>query len=288
MRTYTPNLSVGHRYIPPTIAHLSNNSYPIPAWGTGLSTPEVYEIASLKRFCEQQFEYLQKPLQKPLQDKNIPSRMQPVRHITAVWGYRVFLCLSIFTALYHPDSNAPLRLTKPDTFTLHAETTQNPQFLDAPDTTETSRAIRAVNSSLEDIKASVMDDPASGFVNPVAGFPITSSFGSRVHPISGDVRFHKGIDIGTPIGTPIRTAKEGQVVFAGWSGTYGKKVIISHGEEYETLYAHLDELLVKEGDLVAAGQIIGLSGNTGYVSGPHLHFEIWLNEVALNPLDYFQ
>ncbi|PSB67339.1 peptidase M23, partial [filamentous cyanobacterium CCP1] len=87
---------------------------------------------------------------------------------------------------------------------------------------------------------------------------------------------------------PIRTAKEGQVVFAGWSGTYGKKVIISHGEEYETLYAHLDELLVKEGDLVAAGQIIGLSGNTGYVSGPHLHFEIWLNEVALNPLDYFQ
>jgi hypothetical protein len=122
---------------------------------------------------------------------------------------------------------------------------------------------------------------------PVKGFPITSGFGNRIHPIFGDTRFHNGIDLGTPSGTPVGAAAPGYVSSADWNGGYGKTVIIQHSGGYETLYAHLDQLQVKVGDRVRNGQIIGLSGSTGYVTGPHLHFEIRRNEIAYNPLDYF-
>jgi len=125
------------------------------------------------------------------------------------------------------------------------------------------------------------------FLLPVEGYPITSGFGNRVHPIFGDLRFHNGIDIGTPIGIPVRASSSGYVSFADWDGGYGKTVIIQHTGGYETLYAHLDHVQVKVGDRVRSSQIIGLSGSTGYVTGPHLHFEIRRNEIAYNPLDYF-
>jgi hypothetical protein len=124
------------------------------------------------------------------------------------------------------------------------------------------------------------------FVLPVEGYPVTSGFGNRVHPIFGDTRFHNGIDLGTPMGTPIQASAPGYVSYADWNGGYGKTVIIQHVGGYETLYAHLDQVKVKVGDRVKNGQIIGLSGSTGYVTGPHLHFEIRRNQIAYNPLDY--
>jgi len=126
------------------------------------------------------------------------------------------------------------------------------------------------------------------FSLPVTGFAITSSFGNRIHPLFGNVRFHKGIDLGTPTGTPIRAARDGRVVSAGWGQGYGNRIIIDHGNGYETLYAHLDRLVVKVGDRVTRKAVIGLSGSTGYVTGPHLHFEIRFNQVAQNPVDYFK
>jgi murein DD-endopeptidase MepM/ murein hydrolase activator NlpD len=125
------------------------------------------------------------------------------------------------------------------------------------------------------------------FLPPVTGYPITSPFGDRIHPIFGDRQLHTGIDFGTPPGTPVRAAARGTVTFVGWDGGYGNLVIVSHANGYETFYAHLDELNVAPGDRVTLGKVIGFSGSTGYVTGPHLHFEIRLNQVALNPMNYF-
>jgi murein DD-endopeptidase MepM/ murein hydrolase activator NlpD len=118
--------------------------------------------------------------------------------------------------------------------------------------------------------------------------PITSLFGWRTHPITGDRRFHNGIDFGAPMGTPVLAAYAGQVAIADWLGGYGLTVVLDHAQgSAETLYAHLSELFVKEGEEVKQGDVIGLVGSTGNSTGPHLHFELreltregW---VALDP-----
>ncbi|NER37100.1 MAG: M23 family metallopeptidase [Oscillatoria sp. SIO1A7] len=102
-----------------------------------------------------------------------------------------------------------------------------------------------------------------------------SAFGWRTHPISGKRQFHKGVDIGAPMGTPVLAAFGGKVAIADWLGGYGLTIVLLHDEgQEETLYAHLSEVLVKEGEIIQQGQAIGLVGSTGYSTGPHLHFEV--------------
>ena len=117
-------------------------------------------------------------------------------------------------------------------------------------------------------------NPAAGwrFPLPIAA-PITSGFGWRLHPVSGDRRFHEGIDFGAAIGTPVFSARSGQVKTTDWLGGYGLTVVVDHGE-YQTLYAHLSDIVVEPGSRVEAGTILGKVGNTGNSTGPHLHFEI--------------
>jgi murein DD-endopeptidase MepM/ murein hydrolase activator NlpD len=116
---------------------------------------------------------------------------------------------------------------------------------------------------------------------------ISSIFGSRVHPVTGQVRFHQGTDLAAPEGTPVVASFSGRVEIAGWLGGYGMIVVISHGDTHETRYAHLSEVLVKEGQEVKQGTVIGLVGSTGMATGPHLHFEIWQKMqdglVAIDP-----
>ena len=116
---------------------------------------------------------------------------------------------------------------------------------------------------------------------------ISSLFGARVHPVTGQVRFHQGTDLAAPEGTPVVAAFSGRVEIAGWLGGYGLIVVISHGDTHETRYAHLSEVLVKPGQVVKQGNVIGLVGSTGMATGPHLHFEIWqkMQEglVAIDP-----
>ena len=116
---------------------------------------------------------------------------------------------------------------------------------------------------------------------------ISSLFGSRVHPVTGQVRFHQGTDLAAPEGTPVVAAFSGRVEIAGWLGGYGLIVVISHGDTHETRYAHLSEILVKSGQEVKQGNVIGLVGSTGMATGPHLHFEIWQKMrdglVAIDP-----
>ncbi|NJM48496.1 MAG: M23 family metallopeptidase [Alkalinema sp. RU_4_3] len=105
--------------------------------------------------------------------------------------------------------------------------------------------------------------------------PITSGVGWRVHPISGDRRFHAGTDFGAPEGTPVLAASTGRVTEAKRMGGYGLAVTIEHQNgRYETLYGHLSELLVSAGEPVRSGQVIGRVGSTGASTGPHLHFEL--------------
>ena len=116
---------------------------------------------------------------------------------------------------------------------------------------------------------------------------LTSGFGNRISPISGTMRFHAGIDIGSDSGTPVVAAAGGEVVQAGYMGGYGYAVIIYHGGGFSTVYGHLSKFAVSTGHKVQRNQIIGYVGSTGYATGPHLHFEVRVNGALQNPFNFF-
>ncbi len=114
---------------------------------------------------------------------------------------------------------------------------------------------------------------------------ISSPFGWRNISVAGN-RFHGGIDIAAPTGTPVRSARGGVVTRAGWVGAYGFLVIVDHGAGWETRYAHLSRIDVTVGQRLAQGAVVGLVGSTGASTGPHLHFEVRREGQALDPLAY--
>lgn len=120
-----------------------------------------------------------------------------------------------------------------------------------------------------------LGNPNDGMLFPLTvPTPITSLFGWRVHPISGDRRFHTGTDLGAPLGTPVLAAETGSVAYADFWGGYGLTVVLDHNKvAQQTLYAHLSEIFVQPGEWVERGTVIGRVGNTGNSTGPHLHFE---------------
>ena len=118
---------------------------------------------------------------------------------------------------------------------------------------------------------------------PVAA-RITSSFGMRYHPILRFGRMHKGIDFGAHYGQPIVAAADGQVARAGWAGGYGRQVRLAHAGSMGTSYSHMSRIIVEPGSLVRQGQVIGYVGSTGLSTGPHLHYEVYRNGVAVNPM----
>lgn len=117
---------------------------------------------------------------------------------------------------------------------------------------------------------------------------ISSPFGWRIHPIRKTRRFHSGIDIRAPRNTPIRAARDGQVIFAGWMNGYGRSVVIRHDSAYTTLYTHAQTLRVKKGAYVKKGTIIATVGTSGRTTGPHTHFEIRYNNKPTNPMNYLR
>lgn len=115
---------------------------------------------------------------------------------------------------------------------------------------------------------------------------ISSPFGNRLHPKLKVYKLHTGIDIAAPSGTDIVAANAGTVITAGWNNSYGYFVMVDHGGGIVTLYAHSSKLLVSKDDVVARGQVIAKIGSTGMSTGPHLHFEVRVNGVYKNPLNY--
>ena len=126
---------------------------------------------------------------------------------------------------------------------------------------------------------------SGGWIKPVPG-AVTSGFGMRVHPITGQNRMHNGWDMDAPHGAPIKAAKGGRVILSGVKGGYGNTIMIDHGGGFVTLYAHQSKLGVGVGQTVSAGQVIGYIGSTGQSTGPHLHFEIRVNGTPVNPGKY--
>ena len=141
---------------------------------------------------------------------------------------------------------------------------------------------KARELGLDDIVGTV-----GGYAWPCNGIRwITSLFGGRQSPGGIGSTNHKGVDIGTPMGTPILAAKNGTVTWSSWKGGYGECIIINHGKGNSTLYGHLSGYNVKTGDTVTQGQVIGYSGSTGNSTGPHLHFGIMENNTWVDPLNY--
>lgn len=116
---------------------------------------------------------------------------------------------------------------------------------------------------------------------------ITSGFGRRYHPILKTMRMHTGVDIAAPKGTPVYATADGKVSGENGGSGYGITIIINHGFSYQSLYAHLSKKVVKPGERVKRGQLIGYVGNTGLSFGPHLHYEVIKNGIKVNPVHYF-
>lgn len=128
-------------------------------------------------------------------------------------------------------------------------------------------------------------------VQPIPNEDLTSTaggFGMRIHPIHKIPKFHAGMDFTAKQGTPIHATGDGRVTFADYATNgYGMHVVVDHGFDYETLYAHLSELRVRNGQRVKRGDVIGLVGNTGLSAGPHLHYEVHKGGEAVDPANYY-
>jgi len=167
----------------------------------------------------------------------------------------------------------------------------------SPEVTLTSQDLRLKSSrpgrwtmQLPKSIAAIDLNSISNFSLPIIGAAISSGFGWRVHPITGERKLHKGVDFAAPIGTPIFAAADGVVTDAGWTdGGYGNIVELRHENGALTLYAHTNKVYVSKGQFVNKGQAIAEVGTTGRSTGPHLHFEVQPDgRTAVDPMDYLQ
>jgi murein DD-endopeptidase MepM/ murein hydrolase activator NlpD len=123
---------------------------------------------------------------------------------------------------------------------------------------------------------------------PLDSLRMTSNFGLRWHPVVGGRRQHEGVDLASPVGTPIHATADGTVAKADWFGGYGLFVQLEHGGNLATRYGHMSRLNVAAGQHVHKGDIIGYVGSTGRSTGPHLHYEVRVNGAPVNPIPYMQ
>ena len=122
---------------------------------------------------------------------------------------------------------------------------------------------------------------------PLTGaFRISSGFGLRFHPVLGRKRMHDGYDLAKPWGSPVYAARSGTILDAGWGEGYGMLITIRHPDGWTTRYGHLSKIMVRAGQRVQRGALIGKVGSTGLSTGPHLHFEVRRGGVPVNPLPY--
>lgn len=124
------------------------------------------------------------------------------------------------------------------------------------------------------------------WIIPCSYIYLSSPFGYRIHPIHGTYSFHSGVDLASPSGTPIKATRAGTVTKATYDGASGYYVTVNHGDGFSSSYLHMTHFIVKAGDKVSQGQVLGYVGSTGWSTGPHLHFSIYYNGVAQNPAAY--
>jgi murein DD-endopeptidase MepM/ murein hydrolase activator NlpD len=142
----------------------------------------------------------------------------------------------------------------------------------------TAPTVKAVETSAPSTSAPVLVSEVT------AAAPVSSKFGWRQDPITGEARFHQGVDIAVAYGHDVKAAADGVVSFAGVQNGYGNTVVIDHEGGRQTRYAHLSREMVRAGDVVSEGQVLGKSGNSGRTTGPHLHFEMLVNGRPVDPV----
>lgn len=149
-------------------------------------------------------------------------------------------------------------------------------------------AVEAEEEAKRNQSSSSSGAPANdgGWYQPCSYVALTSAFGWRIHPITGNESFHNGVDLANSSGTPIYATRSGTVTTATYSSVYGYYVTINHGDGFSSLYGHMTHFVVSPGEYVSGGQLIGYMGSTGWSTGPHLHFTIYYNGSPVNPMDY--
>ena len=160
---------------------------------------------------------------------------------------------------------------------------------------ERFRELFASWSTLDTSEADTPEMPMQGFERPTVSIPsimpvgaarLSSGFGMRNHPVLRRRRHHHGVDLAAPTGTPVYATADGLVGRADRFSSYGLFISIDHGADIETRYAHLSRLAVAAGERVEKGELIGYVGSTGRSTGPHLHYEVRLDGVAVDPIPY--
>ncbi len=145
-----------------------------------------------------------------------------------------------------------------------------------------ARSLTEATDSLMSHRALLEATPS---IEPTVGW-ISSGFGERTHPLYDRPMLHTGVDFAAPTGTPIYATAAGRVVKAGWDSGYGLTIQVDHGFGYSTVYAHASRILVQVGQEVSRGEVIGKVGSTGLTTAPNLHYEVHVNGVPVNPVDY--
>jgi murein DD-endopeptidase MepM/ murein hydrolase activator NlpD len=151
---------------------------------------------------------------------------------------------------------------------------------------EQQQSVKQIENFIDKKRNILLSTPS---VWPSFGY-ITSKFGWRTNPITKKREYHKGLDMYSVLerNTPIRATARGKTIVAGWAGSFGKMVIISHGHGFSTRYSHCSKIIVKQGEEVEQGQIVAYIGNTGMSTGPHLHYEVWHRGKPVNPIRFVQ
>ena len=144
---------------------------------------------------------------------------------------------------------------------------------------EVSKKIEELENAYED----TLDQENLRWVLPLRYHNVSSPYGNRTHPVSGEYSFHTGIDLAAPEGTPVVASRSGTVVKAEYQNEAGNFVIIDHYDGYDSSYLHMKKYIVEVGQVVIAGQVIGYCGETGTATGPHLHFEVYKDGRRVNP-----
>jgi len=221
-------------------------------------------------------------------DVQVASLGALASEVTTLYGLRQNKLMAARSAASPATSPTPQSLGLADSVSPQAVKQSIDQFYALRSQAMSGRITRALESGLNaDFTGDWTQLADAPSLWPIEG-RVASSFGEREDPFNGEGAFHSGIDIDAPYGTPVRAAGDGDIKSAGMENGYGREIIISHGHDLETVYGHLSAFAVVPGQHVALGQVIGYVGQSGRATGPHLHYEVRVHNVPVNPHKYLR